>query len=310
MRLKEDKLNDMLTIIIVNFFSEKLIKNCVDSIRNHAEIENTTIIVVDNGSNTFILNELEEENVIKLIKTEENKGFGAACNLGAKEAKSKYLLFLNPDTRVYKHSIQHSLEFLENNRNVTVLGVKQTDENNNTHRSCARFVTLKRYSNTLFRLNKVSNKRFKGYHMSDWDHGSSCFVDHVIGAFYMIKTKDFRKILGFDEDYFVYYEDLDLSKRILDSGGKIYYNAEIEIFHQGGGTSQNFKAQRLFYSLDALLTYGSKHLGTVNYIVLIFLVFIIEPMLRLIEGVFTGDKNKIIEIIKAFKMLYKKRLLK
>ena len=299
----------MLTIVIVNFYSEQLIKNCVDSIIKSENLEKPNIVIVDNGSKTSILNDLEKEGVIQLIKNPENKGFGKACNIGAKLGDSKYLLFLNPDTKVYNKSLVNAINFLENNSSITVLGCKQVDENNRIHRSCARYVSLPRYLNKLLRLNKVFPKIFKGWHMSDWDHNTSSYVDHVIGAFYLIRREDFVNVDGFCEDYFVYYEDLDLSKKITDVGGKIYYNADIEIFHEGGGTSQNVKAERLFYSLDSFLLFSKKHLNYISYLIIAFFVLFIEPFLRLFSQIIALNKIGFLEIIKSYKMLYKKRFL-
>ena len=145
--------------------------------------------------------------------------------------------------------------------------------------------------------------------MTDWDHKSSRFVDHVIGSFYLISRKDFIKVNGFSEDYFVYYEDLDLSKKITDLGGKIYYNADIQIYHKGGGASESVKAERLFYSLDSLLIFSKKHLNKLQYVMISFIVLFIEPLLRLLIKLLTFDKIGALEIIKSYKMLYKKRML-
>jgi len=297
----------MISIIIVNFYSEKLVKKCIESIyRNKTPFE-IEVIIVDNGSNTNILDSLVSQN-IKILKNEINRGFAAACNMGASSAEYELLLFLNPDTRLYDDTLKSAVELFKDNSDIDVLGCKQINEFNEVHRSCARYMTLSRYFNKLFGLNKLFPKVFKTYHMHDWDHLTSRYVDHVIGAFYLLSSANFKLVGGFDEDYFVYYEDLDLSRKITNKGGKIFYSSEIEIFHQGGGASQQFMARRLFYSLDSVLTYGSKHFTKFNFFILRGVVLYVEPVIRITAAFCFLHFKKVKEIKHAYNMLYEKRL--
>ncbi len=295
-----------LAIIIINYYCEELTKNCIESIFKQKNFTDIEVIIIDNGSNTPILNDLINSQ-IKVIKTPQNIGFGAACNLGVLNANSKYILFLNPDTQVYEESIEKAISSIERNKEITVLGCKQVDEDSNIQRSCARYITLCRYFNKIYGLSKLSPKLFKGYHMIDWDHKSSRFVNHVIGAFYLIRKQCFLNVGGFDEDFFVYYEDLDLSKRITDQGGKIYYDTDICIFHQGGGASRKVKALRLFYSLSSLLLYGKKHFSTSHFIILKCNVLFVEPILRMGILLITLQIKSFMETKSAYFMLYKKQ---
>ena len=302
-----------LSIIIINFYSEELILECVKSIYkyniNALKEGSIEIIIVDNGSSSNSLKSIQNSET-KLIVNKSNKGFGSACNLAVKESKSEYILFLNPDTRVFKNSISNSIFAMEKNPNITVLGCKQIDENNKTHRSCARYVTLGRYLNKISKLNKLFPYYFKGYHMSDWDHEKSRFVDHVIGAFYLIRRTDFFRVNGFDENFFVYYEDLDLSRKITKIGGKIFYDADVEIFHMGGGASKKVKAMRLFYSLDSLLVYGKKYFTKTKYIILALFILGIEPFFRLFSLLIKLNFKNIKQLFSGYRMLYAKRILK
>ncbi|MDT0620508.1 glycosyltransferase family 2 protein [Croceitalea vernalis] len=297
-----------IDIIIVNFYSEELIETCVKSIQN-SDFENYNIIIVDNGSDTEILSNLTNDR-IKVLTNNENKGFGHACNSGARESESEIILFLNPDTQVNKDTLKNTISFLTNRSEIAVMGCQQTDGQGSIHKTCARFVTRKNYFVKTLKLNKLSKNIFKSYRMVDWDHKTSREVNHVMGSFYAIKRSLFNELSGFDEDYFVYYEDLDLSKRVYNAGGKIYFNSEIKIYHETGGTSKNIKAQRLFYSLDALLTYSSKHLKNSSYIPIYCSVLFLEPIFRLGIALLKFNKSEILNTLKAFRLLYIKRLLK
>lgn len=295
---------------MVNYYSEDLILKSIQSIKkstNENELDNLyEIIVVDNGSNTNILQK-NKKDLYKMIENQNNKGFGAACNIGFKYSNSKYVLFLNPDTKVFKNTIIDSIHFMDNNQEVTVLGCQQVNEFGNIIKTCASKITLKAYLNKSLYLNKILPKIFKGYHMLGWNHKDSRYVNHVMGSFYLLRSNDFVKVNGFDEDYFMYYEDLDLSTRIINSGGKIFYNSDIKIYHETGGTSKNFKPHRLFYSLDSAIVFGKKHMSKLEYLSFSTFILIGEPFLRVTYSLIKLDFKELKQTIQAYKMLYSKR---
>lgn len=303
-------MNKVLTVIIVNYYCEDLIIKCVKSIEHSTQIKDSIdIIVVDNGSNSRLLNEAQGDS-FRLFTNNQNHGFGAACNFGFKKAKSKYVLFLNPDTIIFKNTLSNSIEFMKQNEQITVLGCQQIDENREVIKTCATDLTLRKYIIKSFYLDKLFPKLFKSYKMSYWNHDNSCYVNHVMGSFYMMKSVDFNYINGFDEDFFMYYEDLDLSKRIIKNGGKIFFNTDIKIFHETGGSSKNFKPQRLFYSLDSIILFGKKHFPRYNSILLGFFVLIVEPLLRICLALIKFNFKETKQILLAYRMLYLKRVVK
>jgi GT2 family glycosyltransferase len=122
--------------------------------------------------------------------------------------------------------------------------------------------------------------------MDDWDHGSTRDVDHVIGAFYVIRRALFEAMRGFDAGrFFVYLEDLDLSLRVRRAGWRSVFLAEegapARVFHQGGGTSEQVKAHRLSYALHSRIRYGYKHFGWPAATVLLLATLLAEPAARL-----------------------------
>jgi N-acetylglucosaminyl-diphospho-decaprenol L-rhamnosyltransferase len=296
-----------LDIIIVNWNSENYLENCIESILNsNISLININIIVVDNassdGSERFCLNNKK----VKLLKQHKNLGFGRACNLASTFCNSDFILFLNPDTKVKSETLINSLIYLEENKNITVLGCRQINFKNQTLRTCARFLTPKRYFNKITGLSSLIPSIFKNYHMTDWDHENSQFVDHVMGSFYLIRKKDFDAIGKFDERYFMYYEDLDLSKRIIDKGGKIFFNSAICIFHASGGTSINVKAKRLFYSLKHTLLFSEKHLSYTQNFIMKFLILICEPIFRVIYAIGKLNLEELKNTLHAYKYLIAK----
>src|SRR5262249_48328158 len=119
-----------------------------------------------------------------------------------------------------------------------------------------------------------------GYVMSDWSHESTRYVDHVIGAFYLIRREAFERLGGFDERFFVYLEDLDLSMRVRAAGGKCLYVADAVAHHVGGGTTAPIKATRLFYSVRSRLQFATKHFDLGSAAAIWAISLTIEPLVR------------------------------
>lgn len=297
----------MIDIVIVNWNAGIQLKECIDSVLDYCEDVVSSIIVVDNGSTDGSLNAIENISQVKIVRTYKNLGFGAACNIGAEIGTAPYILFLNPDTRIEPNSLSVPLNFMESveNMKVGVCGIQLIDEKGVVARSCANFPTLGRFVATVIGLDKVPF--FKGYsiHMNDWDHTVSKKVDHVIGAFYLIRRSLFKKIGGFDELFFVYYEDLDLSKSVRLAAFEIWYLVESKAFHLGGGSSQQVKVHRLFYSLCSRLLYASKHFPRWHFLLLVTAVFSIEPFTRSAWCLMRGDIVGVKHTWLAFRMLGK-----
>lgn len=300
------------SIIIVNWNSGIQLKECVESVKK-SSFENSIlnkVVVVDNDSKDNSLELVKDLNYEKLeiIKNKDNLGFGKACNIGAKDSLSDFILFLNPDAFVYEDTFHKLFDYIEKNDNsdVVVYGVQLIGDDGKVQRTCARFPKLRNFLVRVMGLNKINSNYFKTYHMEEWNHNKTKEINHVIGAFYVIKREIFNSINGFDERYFVYFEDLDLSKRVHDSGYKTMYISEIQAYHKGGGTSEQVKALRFFYSTRSSLIYSFKHLGIFKSIIFMFFVYFIEPFTRTAFLVLKRSSfSEFLEQYKGFGLLYK-----
>ena len=275
-----------ISIIIVNWNSGGQLSDVVSSIALYSNDFVKTVIIVDNGSTDDSLHLIEKKiNLpfqLQIICNEDNKGFGSACNQGASLVSTEYLLFLNPDTRLFEKSLSVPLAYMENpdNRDVAIAGIQLLDEKNHISRSCARFPVLKVFVVQVLGLNHFSPLRHLNMHMTDWSHDETRFVDHVIGAFYFIRRGVFVHLGGFDDRFFVYLEDLDFSYRAKKDGWRSVYLSDAQAFHIGGGTSNQVKAKRLFYSLRSRLLYAFKHFSVVSAVVTLLATLFIEPISR------------------------------
>lgn len=296
-------------IIIVNWNSGKQLCNCLQSIaatiKEHWRLGK--VIIIDNASSDSSLKGLDNiEFPLYLIRNNTNLGFAAACNQGAKECKADYILFLNPDTMLFENSLSVPLEFMERpeNRDIGIVGIQLLDENGHVSKTCARFPTPGQFFAKMLGLDRLFPNIFHSHFMVEWDHMNSREIDHVIGAFFLVRRSIFEELNGFDERFFVYLEDLDFSLRARERGWKTFYLADAQAYHKGGGTSEQVKAKRLFYSLRSRILYSYKHFSWLSATLLLLGTMIIEPLSRMALCIVRRSGSDVIETCKAYFMLW------
>lgn len=299
-----------LNIIIVNWNSQGYLRKCLRSITDANKNEIVLrVIIIDNASTDNSLKDLPTSLNLNIIKNSKNIGFAAACNKAWRMSKSQFVLFLNPDTEVYRDTLRESVIFMQKNRHIAVLGCRHVNNNDQTLPSCSRFPGLANYVYDVFGLTKISPKFFLSPTlMLEWDHKESREVDQVMGAFMLIRNQILVKVEGMDERFFIYYEDMDLSQRIKKEGGITYYNADIKINHKGGGISQNVQSKRLSYSLHSRILYGYKYFSASKALLLKLLTLFVEPLTRMFYSLIRGNPKSIREIIIGYFYLYQRRM--
>jgi len=220
------------------------------------------IIIVDNNSKDGIKEFLPSKSPgVKFIFNNENLGFAKACNQGSKISSGDYILFLNPDTVSSETCLNECISFFKTHTNVGAVGVRMLDDKGKFLKESKR--GLPSPSASFFKLfgltaifpgSKIIAKYYQG-HLPENENNS---VEVLSGAFMMIKRPVFEKINGFDEAFFMYGEDIDLSLRISQLGYKNYYLGKISITHlKGGSTTYNKKYVEDFYG--AMNLFVKKH---------------------------------------------------
>ena len=300
---------ESLDIIIVNWNSGNQLRVCLESIEatRRYGFRLSRIVVVDNAStdgSAYGLDDLDLPLIV--ICNEQNRGFAAACNQGAKVSEVDYLLFLNPDTRLFEDSLIKPLTFMEqpDNQNIGIAGIQLVDENGRVARTCSRFPVPGMFVSKMLGLDRLFPQYFPSHFMSEWDHGKTCQVDHVMGAFFLIRRQLFESLGGFDEHFFVYLEDLDLSWRAYKTGWKAVYLADAQAYHKGGGTSEQVRATRLFYSLSSRIKYGYKHFGWLSATLLMAGTLLFEPFPRLALAIWKRSPAEAKETLNGFMRLW------
>lgn len=264
-------------------------------------------MIVDNASSDKSLIEIKGIRLpLKIITNNHNIGFAGACNQGAKGSSADYLLFLNPDTRLFENSIEKAVSYMEEyaNKGIGILGIQLIDSTGRISKSCARFPSLKGFLLKTFGVEYFLPSLFKSHFMTEWDHDSTQIVDQVMGAFFLTRRNLFVTISGFDERFFVYFEEVDYSVRSLKAGYKSVYLATAQAFHKGGGTSEQVKAKRLFYSTRSRILYGFKHFNKASAILLALCSFLVEPFSRLFLALIHLSPEEAIEVLKAYRLLF------
>lgn len=292
----------MIDIIVVNWNSRDQLAYCVSSL-NSEKIGK--IVVVDNASFDNSADFLDFENRVTLVRSQKNIGFGAGCNLGARYAESKYLLFLNPDAAILPGSLDLAFNYMEDpsNGKAGICGVQLIDGLGDVSRTCSRFPSSGAVLAHATGLSKLFPKL--GQPMAEWAHDQSREVDQVMGAFFLVRRCLFESLKGFDERFFVYYEEVDFSYRARMAGWHSIYLAEAQAYHAGGGTSDQIKARRLFYSLRSRLLYADKHFRRLDLAVVVMATLLIEPLSRSILALFARSWSSLIETWLGYAMLWR-----
>lgn len=240
------------------------------------------IIVIDNNSTDNSLEYLTPRfSAIHFIANKENLGFAKACNQGLQQAKGKYILFLNPDTIVPEDCFEKCISFFEAHPDTGALGVRMLDGSGKFLKESKRAFPAPMTSlYKLFGLSKLfpHSKAFSRYHLGHLDEKENNEVDVLAGAFMLIRKDVLDKVGSFDETFFMYGEDVDLSYRIQKAGYKNYYFAESSIIHFKGESTRKgtMNYVRMFYNAMSIFVrkhYGGSRAGIFNFLIHIAIWF-------------------------------------
>lgn len=296
-----------LDIVIVNWNAGAQLMDCVQSVealRTQPDFELSKCIVVDNASQDGSADGLKTFPLhLKVIRNTVNRGFGAACNQGAAAGEGDCILFLNPDVKLFPDSLVRVLSFLEEpeSQGIGLLGIQLVDEGCKVQPSTGRFPTPGALVYQMIGLDRIWPARFPPFVMTDWDHEESRAVDVVQGAFLLVRRAAFEKLGGFDERFFMYYEDVDLAYRARKAGWAAYYFAGAQAFHRGGGTTGKIPATRLSYWLTNRMRYVDKHFGRPSALEVVLASFTLEFACRLVWNILTSSWSHLLDTGKAYR---------
>lgn len=224
-----------LSVVIVNYRSKKELFGCLSSIFKQKVDFPLEVIVVDNDDPSRMKKELKTKfPQINYIVSGKNIGFGAGCNLGAKKAQGELLFFLNPDTIVLPLAIERLVKFFKVHRDVAVVAPLLLDKNHEAYslQGTDELTPLSAIFAFSF-LNKIwpKNPFSQKYWLSDWNKKNIKEVMVVPGTAFLIRKEIFEMINGFDDNFFLYFEEPDLCKRVKETGWKIFFEPKAKVIH-------------------------------------------------------------------------------
>ncbi len=225
----------------------------------------TEVIVVDNHSTDDSLAYLRPKfPTVKFIENETNSGFGKACNRGLREASGDYILFLNPDTIVAEDSFSICIDFFQTHPDCGAVGVKMIDGSGTFLKESKRAFPSPLTS--LFKLSGLAHlftksRLFSRYHLGYLNKEEDHEVDVLAGAYLMTTKEVLYKVGSFDEAFFMYGEDVDLSYRIQKAGYKNYYVAQTSIIHFKGESTKRGSLNYVMMFYQAMSIFVQKHYG-------------------------------------------------
>ncbi len=282
MNVSEDK-NPAISILIVTYNSADDMRNCIPELLKLRNTGSVEIIVVDNASSDETLTVLNQwQDRITTVANMENRGFGPAVNQGAALSSAPYILLLNPDTQMTRMALETMHEFLEENPGVAAIGPRLEYPDGRLQPSRGSFPTLIIITAHILNLKRMmpSDDRIVN---SRWNILGRYFrqyapltdiqdVDYTTGACVLLRKDVFTRIGGFDEDFFLYYEEIDLAARVKQAGFRWVFLDKVIVIHTVAVSSSQFPVRSFYERYRSMMIYFRKHGGWFQVRIVLLLI--------------------------------------
>ncbi len=265
-----------LSVVIVNYNVRYFLEQCLLSVLRAAHGIETEVIVVDNNSSDGSVEYIRAKfPTVNVIANKDNPGFSKANNQAIALAKGKYVLILNPDTVVAENTFETCIRFMESHADAGALGVRMIDGKGTFLPESKRALPTPEVAfYKMFGLASIfkNSRRFGRYHLSYLPETETHAVEILSGAFMFFRKEVLDKIGYFDETFFMYGEDIDLSYRVLLGGYQNYYLADTTIIHYKGESTKkgSLNYVRVFY--QAMIIFAKKHFASAGAGLFSFLI--------------------------------------
>ncbi|MFT3702240.1 MAG: glycosyltransferase family 2 protein [Agriterribacter sp.] len=304
----------LLSIIIVNYNVKYFLEHCLHSVCKAARNMEVEIIVVDNHSTDDSRQYLEPKfTQVRFYWSNENMGFSKACNKGVEMSAGAFVLFLNPDTIVPEDCFEKCITFFETHADAGAIGVRMIDGSGNFLKESKRG-----YPSALVSFFKIigfsrlfpQSPLFARYYLGNFNEHTTNKVDVLSGAFMMMRKEVVAITHGFDESFFMYGEDIDLSYAIQKAGYVNYYYPDVSVIHFKGESTQkqDLRYTKLFYG--AMIIFVRKHNGKGKALLYSFFVQTAIFFRAGIAAIIQLVRNIILWLRKCFYNLFKPAIKK
>ena len=283
-----------LLIIIVNFNTASLLKECLGSIEENRGDICLEILVVDNNSEDQSVEMVKKDfPQVKLIANSENVGFARGVNQTLNLARERYFLLLNPDAKVLPGVLRGLVDFMDQNKDVAISGVQLLNPDGTKQNSIANFPSLAQelFNKSLLRI--LFPKRYPSKYQ---EFVSPIEVESVIGACMIIRPEAVKEVGELDPGYFLFLEETDWCYQMKKRGWKIYHLPQLQVLHKQGQSLLGFKSKgRIEYyrSYYRFFKKNYSRLGCSFLRVIVFIKTLVNISLNLLALIFTLGLKKV-----------------
>jgi len=264
-----------VSVIIVNWNTKGLLRDCLSSVYEHIGDIDYEIIVIDNASTddsaSMVKNDFRQ---VILIENSENRGFAAANNQGMAVAKGRYVLLLNSDTIVLDNSIANAVSFADENSQAAVTGCRVLNPDRTLQQTCFMFPSILNMLLSSTYLYKLfpKNRFFGREQMTWWDRSDVRQVNVVTGCFMLVRREAIEQVGVMDEQFFMYGEETDWCYRFWKKGWTVMFAPVGQIIHFGGQSAAQKPVAMIVQLRLSILKFIKKHYGWPAYLIGRFLV--------------------------------------
>jgi GT2 family glycosyltransferase len=296
-----------VSIIIVNWNTKAILRDCLDSIYRQTKKLSFEVIVVDNASSDGSGEMVKKEFLnAALIENSKNHGFAAANNQGIALARGRYILLLNSDTAILDGAIEKAVSFADAHLEAAVVGCRVLNPNMTLQPTCFMFPSILNMLLSCSYLYKLfpKSKFFGRERMTWWDRDDVREVEVVTGCFMLVRQEAIQQVGIMDEQFFMYGEETDWCYRFMQAGWKNMFTPNAQIIHLGGQSTEQVKKAMTIQKRKSVLQFIKKHNSTHAYrsaCVLTILFFAVRLPVWLVIGLFkTGRRSEAVTMIQAY----------
>lgn len=287
-----------ISIVIVNYNVKDYLYQCLKSIENSKKGLQVEVIVVDNYSSDGSIEFLEPLfQDVEFIRLNDNLGFAKANNIGINKSRGKYVLILNPDTIIEENTLWEMYNYMNHHPEVAIAGCKVLNQDGSFQLACRRgFPTPWTSFTKLFGLQSLfpKSKFFARYNQTFRNIDETYYIDSIVGAFMFARKEVLLSVGGFDTDYFMYGEDIDLCYRVHKAGWKVAYVHSTSIIHFKGQSTKRSSINEVKHFYEAMGIYVKKHY---SYSRLFLLLLKLSIIFRSLFAYINKNKRDIILIV-------------
>ena len=264
-----------VSVIIVNWNTKELLRDCLSSVYEYAGDIGYEIIVIDNasidGSAEMVKNDFQQ---VILMENSDNRGFATANNQGMAVAKGRYMLLLNSDTVVLDNAIANIVNFADENPQIAVTGCRVLNPDRTLQRTCFMFPSVLNMLLSSTYLYKLfpKNRFFGREQMTWWNRNDVRQVDVVTGCFMLVRRKAIDQVGMMDEQFFMYSEETDWCYRFREKNWKVMFAPVGQIIHFGGQSTAQKPVAMIVQLRLSILKFMKKHYCRSTYLIARFLV--------------------------------------